>query len=68
MRRVNLKFLFLIVCLGIKMNIWFVTHWNPWFLRGGRQDNGCGTGVNAFVNDNGHAWGDNSFRVVLYYD
>ena len=39
----------------------------PWFDRGGGMNIGSETGVNAFDNANGHAWSDNSFRVVLLF-
>ena len=52
---------------GIEMNRWFVDHWNPWFRRGHAFHGGLGAGVNAFNHENGHAWLNDSFRVVHYY-
>ena len=51
--------------LGIKMMAWFVIPTNPWFKRGYHFNHGLGAGVFTFVNANGHADGNGSFRVVL---
>lgn len=42
----------------------FVSSYNPWFIRGNAYNNGSDAGVFAFNNANGHTNGNGSFRVV----
>ncbi len=44
---------------------YFVNSGSPWFMRGGHFTAGSDTGIGAFVNENGHASGNYSFRIVL---
>ena len=38
---------------------------NPFFIRGGNYNNGSNAGLFNFNNNNGNAWDNNSFRVVV---
>ena len=43
----------------------FVVTTNPWFMRGGNYSATTGAGVFSFHNNNGTAWTNYSFRLVL---
>ena len=47
------------------MIMWFVWSNSPWFERGADHNHGLEAGVFAYANDNGNAWPNESFRVVL---
>ena len=52
--------------IEIEMPIWFVNHWNPWFIRGEHFSTGLYAGAFALGNDDGSGWSGESFRVVCF--
>ena len=48
----------------MKIQNWFILHYNPWFVRGYYTTIGNGTGVFAFDTAYGNASVYGSFRVV----